>query len=512
MKQKGITTICLTIILMASIFVVAVEPTEAAEDGPIEIYDWHDLDNVRNNLSANYVLMNDLDENTDGYNESVDTEKGWEPLGYSHDGFSGTFDGQGNEIRGLYINRKGENEIGEFEDGLFRRSDGLIKNIGLVDVNVTGDKKVGGLVGYTRGCTISNSYVTGTVSGTRHIGGLVGWNVNSNITKSYAKVDVDGHYHIGGLIGESYDGSSVNDSFATGNVNGEQNVGGLIGLNECPVSNSYATGNVKGTDWFTGGLVGFNNDRNGEILNSYATGDVNGYKRVGGLTGGLSYSMVTNSYSVGEVSGDGFVSGLTGFAHDSTVSNSFWDIETSGVNNDEYGTGKTSEEMKDVTTFTDMSTEGLDEPWDFVGNPNDDENDEEMWDLDEDINDGYPYLIELLDEPNKYQLTINTKGEGTVEVDGQEVENGWTKEYVEDTELTIEAVTEDGWEFDKWTGIDTTGEEITITMDEDMDITAVFEEEVDEDEEDVGIPGFTLLLVLTAAMIAVGIYKKVRSD
>ncbi|MFW6048164.1 MAG: hypothetical protein ACOC87_02570, partial [Candidatus Natronoplasma sp.] len=37
-----------------------------AEDA-IEIYDWHDLNETRNNLSADYVLMNDLNESTEGY-------------------------------------------------------------------------------------------------------------------------------------------------------------------------------------------------------------------------------------------------------------------------------------------------------------------------------------------------------------------------------------------------------------------------------------------------------------
>ena len=43
-------------------------------------------------------------------------------------------------------------------------------------------------------------------------------------------------------------------------------------------------------------------------------------------------------------------------------------------------------------------------------------------------------------------------------------------------------------------------------MDEDKEITAVFEEE--EEEPDDGIPGFTLALLVLGAVIAVAIYYK----
>jgi len=39
--------------------------------GPLltPIHDWYDLDAVRNNLTASYTLMNDLDSTTPGYGE-----------------------------------------------------------------------------------------------------------------------------------------------------------------------------------------------------------------------------------------------------------------------------------------------------------------------------------------------------------------------------------------------------------------------------------------------------------
>jgi hypothetical protein len=52
---------------------------------------------------------------------------------------------------------------------------------------------------------------------------------------------------------------------------------------------------------------------------------------------------------------------------------SFWDIETSGEPNSAGGTGKTTAEMKTMSTFTDAG-------WDFV----------EIWGIGE--NQTYPFL------------------------------------------------------------------------------------------------------------------------
>jgi len=51
--------------------------------------------------------------------------------------------------------------------------------------------------------------------------------------------------------------------------------------------------------------------------------------------------------------GDGPVGGLVGLADNYAVaSNSFWDREASGMEVSDGGTGKTTVEMHDITTFT----------------------------------------------------------------------------------------------------------------------------------------------------------------
>jgi hypothetical protein len=286
-----------------------------------EIRDWHDLDAIRNNLGDRYILMNDLDSTTAGYaelaNPTADQGEGWEPIGTSDDQFTGSFDGRGYEVRDLFINRPDENYVGLFgEVG----QEGVIKDIGVVNVTMTGNDYVGGLVGHSEGA-VSNSYSAGNVTGEEHVGGLVG--------------------HNGGIVSNSY---------STGGVTGEERVGGLVGWNQATLSNSYSSCSVTG-NWSVGGLVGDNWYYEGTVSNSYSRGSVTGSMRVGGLVGVNFYGSVTHSYSTGSVTGSSQVGGLVGY-NTATVSNSFWDRITSGMEESDGGTGKTTEEMKDIATFS----------------------------------------------------------------------------------------------------------------------------------------------------------------
>ncbi|MFO7992282.1 MAG: GLUG motif-containing protein [Thermoplasmata archaeon] len=349
-----------------------------------DIYTWEHLYNVRYYLSGNFTLMNDLDETTEGYEEYVNTEEGWDPIGdYNNEEdveFIGTFDGNGYEIRDLYINRSGEQYVGLFgyiDDG------SKVSNVGLVDANVSGGENIGGLVGSINGGTVENSYVTGNLSSTSGsgcLGGLVGVN-SDTVNNSYAAVYVNGTADVGGLVASNY--GTVTNSYATGDLKGGASVGGLIGDNDGSVFNSYATANLSDyPDHYTylGGLIGINS---GPLSNSYATGTVTGDDDVGGLVG-LNYNTVSNtyargnvsgnsevgglvgensgtvntSYATGEVSGNTDVGGLVGLNDGGTVSNSFWDNQTSGQTTSDGGTGKNTTEMKTQSTFTDAG-------WDF---------------------------------------------------------------------------------------------------------------------------------------------------
>jgi hypothetical protein len=258
----------------------------------IEIGDWHDLDAIRNKLDGNYILTNNLDSTTAGYEElaspTANQGKGWQPIGTRDSTFYGSFDGQGYEVRDLFINRPAERDVGLF-GAVYNET--VIKNLGVVNADVTGQSYVGSLVGINYG-TVSSSY-------------------------------------------------------SNGNVIGEEYIGGLVGGSATTVSNSYSAASVTGNT-LVGGLLGGNT---GTVSNSYSTGSAIGDSQVGGLVGGNG-GTASNSYSTGSVTGSEDVGGLVGKNYEGTVSNSFWDIKTSGQTSSDGGTGKTTAEMKDIDTFS----------------------------------------------------------------------------------------------------------------------------------------------------------------
>ncbi len=265
-----------------------------------EIEDWHGLSATRDNLGGSYVLMNDLDSTTAGYEElasrTANEGQGWQPIGTEEQPFTGGFYGRGHKITDLFIDRPDEKDVGLFG---FVGGGGDIENVGLVNLTVTGDECVGGLVGRNWDGVVSNSYSTGSTASVRgyiRVGGLVGWN-RDNVNTSYSTVRVTYARSVGGLVG--YNTGMVSNSYARGSATGFQYVGGLIGTNHVGggVSNCYSNTTVTYELPPKGGLVGVN------------------YMFVGG------------------------------------VRDSFWDTQTSGVDDSAGGIGRTTAEMKDMDTF-----------------------------------------------------------------------------------------------------------------------------------------------------------------
>ena len=380
----------------------------------IPITNCTELQNMKYDMNADYYLANDIDASaTSGWNGGA----GFEPIGTSENNFRGNFDGQGYVITDLHIDRPSADYVGLFGcthmgssgssgGGATRASDGEIKNVGLENVTIIGNGRVGGLVGHNYRGKITNSYATGNVSGSSsYVGGLVGHNKRGPITYSYSTGSVSGLAYVGGLVGYNYYGdicmyyAPIHNSYSTCNVTTSSAgaVGGLVGYNWAPITNCYATGNVSGRDLVGGlvGLVGGLWDSTEPITNSYATGDVTGSSSVGGLVGCggkpitncyatgsvtgssnvgglLGYGWggpITNSYSTGSVTGSSSVGGLVG-GSDATITNSYYDTNTSGQSDTGKGEPKTTEQMKQEATFGG---------WDFTN----------LWGIEEDT---YPFL------------------------------------------------------------------------------------------------------------------------
>ncbi len=248
-------------------------------------------------MCSGYELIQDLDFNnpehyqTGSVNTEWTTDLGWQPIGSKYNPFTGTFEGNGYTISNLRINRRTNNNTGLFGN---TGANSSIRNIGLLDVDVMGDWRVGGLAGGNSG-EIRNSYTTGMVEGMLdNMGGLVGTNLaGGSIANSYSSCDVKSNglgagIHIGGLVGRNR-GGNISDSYATeGMVSGNAKVGGLVGLNEegGKIRNSYAIGSVDvETTTDIGGLVGANNDNDNSMVDySYWNTDTSGIMTSAGGT------------------------------------------------------------------------------------------------------------------------------------------------------------------------------------------------------------------------------------
>lgn len=239
-------------------------------------------------LGKNYRLKADLNLKDTPFNG----------IGSAGQPFTGMFDGQGHTISHVTVNApEGENA------GFFNVIKGAtIRDLKLVDVEITGKTNVGGLVGNAQvqldssdlsknvanligGCSVS-----GTVTGTKNVGGLVGLNEG--------KTDPQTLFSIA---------SAVDKCAASVTVNGKEKTGGLVGKNGGTITKSSSGGTVKG-DTTTGGLVG---DSSGDIYDSHTSCTVAGSSHTGGFMG-FSDGAVKNCYSIGGVSGTDYTGGFAG--------------------------------------------------------------------------------------------------------------------------------------------------------------------------------------------------------
>jgi filamentous hemagglutinin family protein len=265
------------------------------------------LQQISQNLDADYALGTNIDASpTATWNSGA----GFIPIPI----FYGTLDGLGHTVDMLTINTSSD-PVGLLGDNV-----GTLRNINLTNASIQGQDPastsfsgVGILAGINYG-TIINATSSGNVSGQERVGGLVGYNQTDApgsgvITDSSSSASVSGTNSVGGLVGRNT--GSISNAHSTGAVSGSGDyVGGLVGNGSGGIDNSYSTSAVSGGGSYVGGLVG---NTFGGIDNSYSTGAVSGSgDYVGGLVGN-SFGGITNSYSTGAVTGSGdYVGGLVG--------------------------------------------------------------------------------------------------------------------------------------------------------------------------------------------------------
>lgn len=251
----------------------------SAED-PWQIATAEQLDRVRDDLTAHYVLVDDID--LSGY-------ENWMPIGafqsksdapedaevpHPDYAFTGTFDGAGHTISHLTVSCEAPMGAGLF--GCAAGTDSSAAYIGhftLKDVNVSGFYLVGGAVGLQfMNCPVSDIHLVGnnTLAGMQGVGGIVGTGFDL-ISDCSATADItvmgdDGA--CAGLIAGGTTMSSIKNCEVTGgSITAEGNAtwgfGALCGapwgaaeITDCKVSGTVIT--VSGeNNRLVGGLVGF---------------------------------------------------------------------------------------------------------------------------------------------------------------------------------------------------------------------------------------------------------------
>ncbi len=189
-----------------------------------------------------YELAQNLNFDTDGDGQvgvtttSTDPYPIWTPIGT----YTATFDGNGNTISHLTITG------GTGNYGLFSAlsSDGVIRDVGMVDAALSGGGIAGALVGQNDG-TVATSYAQGGSVATNlmrlgYVGGLVGYNQGADA-----------------IIRASWSTASV-----TSHTNMENGAGGLVGVNQgATITAGFGAGLAAGyrpaslVSWVDGGTV-----------------------------------------------------------------------------------------------------------------------------------------------------------------------------------------------------------------------------------------------------------------
>lgn len=277
------------------------------------------------------ILLNDT---TDWKNWEETIPEGineWTPIGNGYyNGFTGTLDGDGHTVNGIYINKTGEVTYMALIG--YSKTNAVIKNLGVANGYIKAYGQVAGICGNNAGAKIINCHNGATIIGSIHTGGIAG-NIydNSLIEKCYNT----GHVfttegYAGGICATISRDSEVRNCYNTGYILSDNNpVGGITGNTESSIINCYNTGDIRGGEAFVaavGGIFGstsFIHETSTvpTITNCYNTGNISGDKNVGGIGGSFSgFEMIENSqkvtisncFNTGNVTGNESVGSLCG--------------------------------------------------------------------------------------------------------------------------------------------------------------------------------------------------------
>lgn len=338
--KKIISVILVMIMGFGTGAVAFAENQISVPEGYIGIYTAEDLNNIRNNLSGKYILMNDID---------LSVYENWEPIGTLEEPFTGELDGNEYLILNLTINVKTSEDC---YLGLFAYTQNAkISRVRIVNAKITAEyisnsqakAMVGILSGYDFRLTGTNLLASGNVcvSGfeTSYAGGLFGFGLYSYLdyASNYSEVTVNAksttqRVCVGGVIGRVE--GSVRKSVNFGNINifgtdvpddALVYVGGIEGDGgfDAAFLDNYNRGSICAdfsvSEMFVGGLSGLSS----VTKRVYNAGEIVLPKEYNGFAGGISGSINTDVFTFGELPNmkdvyyinKGFVPGYSGSIH-----------------------------------------------------------------------------------------------------------------------------------------------------------------------------------------------------
>lgn len=225
----------------------------------------------------------------------------WSPIGSDSAPFSGNYDGGGHTITGFTLTEESYDRRGLFGN-IYHN--GSVKNLTLVNANVCGNKRVGGIVGQIIGDSsgkniiVSNCHIQeSTITGKENVGGIVGYLWWANVENSTADRDtiLTGTTSIGGIVGYALGTSSVSLCGNSAPVTGTDNVGGVVGYAQQgpAISQCYNKGTITGSNE-VGGVCG-KGYQSIKFSNCYNVGEIRATSSgFGTYVGGISASNYSN--------------------------------------------------------------------------------------------------------------------------------------------------------------------------------------------------------------------------
>ena len=250
-----------------------------------EINSVADFIKIRENLSGNYKLMNDIDLSQIAQDDKNVGKLGWIPFGYGTDGkwqgsFSGIFDGNGHSISGLTMKgNTDDSKNGETpytSTGLFGRVEGgTLKNVNINDADIT-------VSNAATGCCIHTGILAGFVDSDEETGAnasVENVSVSGKVIFSSPKQTVEENLVIGGIIGYTGKADITN---CTNNA--------LVGYESKDMERP-----ANPTSRFLGGITGYL--QRGNITSCVNKGNVVSYRYYYGIYSDKSGDLIDNILS-----------------------------------------------------------------------------------------------------------------------------------------------------------------------------------------------------------------------